>query len=127
MDKDFDRWNTEKKRIDMEARRVFAHPREVWWCALGLNIGAEINGKNDNFERPVLIVKIYNTETLLVLPITSKEKDDKFHCKVSAKVGQVWVKLTQIRVISSHRLLRKLDILAEAEYKKVEDKLRSFV
>ena len=77
MDKDFDKWNETKKIFEKEDREVFAHPREIWWCSLGLNLGAETDGKNDNFERPVLILSVYNKETMLVLPITSKPKNDK--------------------------------------------------
>ena len=127
MRKDFDKWNTEKKRVHFEARKVYAYPREIWWCALGVNIGAETDGKNDNFERPVLVLHVYNTETLLVLPITSKKKDDKFHYSVNVRVGTVRIKLTQVRVISNHRLLRKLDVLPENEFGKIKEKITDFI
>ncbi len=68
--KDFDIWNNVKKQTEQGGRKVFAYPREVWWCSLGVNIGAEIDGKNDGFERPVIIMKVYNKETTLVLPTT---------------------------------------------------------
>jgi|SRR3989344_7715162 len=115
--KDFDNWNTLKKNLHKRPENVFAYPREIWWCALGMNVGAEIDGKNENFERPVIVFKVYNKETLLVLPITSKEKNDKFHHKITTEQKTVWVKLTQSRVISNKRLLRKVDILSEEEFK----------
>jgi hypothetical protein len=49
--KAFDEWNSAKKLADASNRRVFGYPREVWWCSLGVNIGAEIDGKNENFEK----------------------------------------------------------------------------
>ncbi len=129
MKKDFDTWNNLKKIFEKENREIFAHPREVWWCSLGLNLGAEIDGKNDNFERPVLIANVYNKETMLVLPITSRERNDKFHYKIfiktkDVKTGEyrekpVWVKLTQARVISNKRLLRKVDILSIDSFNKI--------
>jgi mRNA interferase MazF len=85
MEKDFDKWNNLKKIFEKEERKFFAHPREIWWCSLGVNLGAEIDGKNDNFERPVLVANVYSRETMLVLPITSKEKNDKFHYKIFVK------------------------------------------
>ena len=62
MEKDFDKWNTEKKLIDQRIinKDKFFYPREVWWCSAGLNIGVESNGKNKNFERPMLIIKKFN-------------------------------------------------------------------
>ena len=53
MDKDFDKWNTEKKTVDAKVvnRELFFYAREIWWCSAGLNIGVEVNGKHENFER----------------------------------------------------------------------------
>ncbi|MFA5361498.1 MAG: type II toxin-antitoxin system PemK/MazF family toxin [archaeon] len=131
--KDFDKWNEEKKRIDKTNRKVFGYPREVWWCYLGVNIGSETAGKNENFERPVLIMKVYNKETMLVLPITSKFKNDKFHISLKL-IGPeenrtervVFVKLTQSRVISNKRLVRKLAVIPKREFKLIQEKFRDF-
>jgi len=127
MEKDFDRWNEEKKRVHSQARKFYAHPRDIWWCAMGVNVGAEVDGKNDNFERPVLVIRVYNTETFLALPITSIKKKDKFHCPIKVRIGTVWVKLTQARVISTYRLLRKLDVLSEGEFRMVRESLNLYI
>jgi mRNA interferase MazF len=129
MEKDFNGWNNLKKIFEKEERSIFAHPREIWWCSLGVNLGAETDGKNDSFERPVLILNVYNKETMFVLPITSKEKNDKFHYKIFVKIKNiktgeqeeksVWIKLTQSRVISNKRLLRKVDTLSIGDFDKI--------
>ncbi len=129
MAKDFDAWNKLKKIFEKEERKFFAHPREIWWCSLGLNLGAEIDGKNDSFERPVLVITVYNKESMLVLPITSREKDDKFHYKIFVKIKDiktgeyieksVWIKLTQAKVISNKRLLRKIDLISIEDFTKL--------
>src|SRR5262249_6682962 len=36
MEKDFDRWNRHKKKINDAADRPFYHAREIWWCAVGI-------------------------------------------------------------------------------------------
>ena len=127
MEKDFDLWNIKKKEIHKQTSAPFCYPREVWWCAIGANIGAETDGKNDNFERPVLIFRVYNKETFLALPITSQEKKDIFHCAVKVKIGIVWVKLTQARVISNRRLLRKVDVLSIGEFGKVQKAFQNYI
>ena len=53
--KNFDAWNRVKKQIDKTDKIIFAHPREVWWSSLGTNIGVELDGKNENFERLIII------------------------------------------------------------------------
>ncbi len=125
--KDFSKWNREKKRIHCRVNEVYAHPREVWWCALGVNVGAETDGKNENFERPMLVLRVYNKETLLVLPITSKKKVDAFHCAVRVEFGTVWIKLTQARVISNRRLIRKVGVLSLVEFEKVKNSFRKYI
>ena len=118
--KDFDSWNSLKKKLDKRHIDAFAYPREIWWCSLGTNVGAEIDGKNENFERPVIVIKVYNKETMLILPITGKEKKDKFHHEIKTEQKTVWVKLTQPKVISNKRLLRKVDILGEKEFEELK-------
>ncbi len=106
MEKDFDTWSSRKKRLHAKTNIAYAWPREVWWCSLGINIGIETDGKHELFERPVIVLKVYNTESLLVLPLTSKPKEDRFHYKILTDSGYVYAKLTQVRVISSKRLQR---------------------
>lgn len=137
MQKDFDKWNNLKKIFEKEERKFFAHPREIWWCSIGVNLGAEIDGKNDNFERPVLVVNVYSRETMLVLPITSKEKNDKFHYKIFVKIKDiktgeyveksVWIKLTQSRVISNKRLLRKIDLISLDDFDGIKKIFKSSI
>lgn len=49
--------------------------REIWWCSIGENIGFEGDGKNDMFERPVLILKKYNAEVFFGAPLTTSTKE----------------------------------------------------
>lgn len=116
MEKDFDIWNNLKKNLEKQTRETYAYPREIWWCSLGINLGAEMDGKNENFERPVIVMRVYNKETMVVLPLTTKPRDDKFHHKIKTEEKTVWAKLTQSRVISNKRLLRKVDVLDEQSF-----------
>ena len=119
MEKDFDNWNklkkiTDKKEINDEFN---FHPGDVWWTALGVNVGKEIDGKNETFERPVLILKVINRHTLYILPLTSKDNFvDKYHYKVNYENGGSGVAVfSQIRVISSNRLLRNLSKISKED------------
>ena len=62
--KDFDTWNALKKHIHQKRFLAFVHAREVWWCSLGLNVGTEQDGKHTAFERPVLILRKFNRESV---------------------------------------------------------------
>jgi hypothetical protein len=56
--KDFDGWNNVKKKVDTHnTSSLYFKEREIWWASTGVNIGSESDGKNELFERPVLILK----------------------------------------------------------------------
>lgn len=125
MEKDFDSWNKLKKLINKKeiSDEFNFHPGDVWWTTLGVNIGKEIDGKNETFERPVLILKVINKHTLYVLPLTSKEHFiDKYHFKVNYEDGGSGVVVfSQVKVISSSRLLRKLSKIEKKDLEKVRE------
>ena len=105
----FAQWNEVK--IDLDARPhpdFYFYEREVWWAALGKNIGHEIDGKNANFERPALIVKKYSRYTCLVLPLTTVIKpENKFQSVFNLHQRPNAALLDQSQTISSKRLSRR--------------------
>ena len=126
MNKDFDNWNEDKKRLHDRVSIPFSNTREVWWCSLGINIGVEIDGKNENYERPVLILKVLNKEMLWVVPLTSKPKSNKFYFKILYGEGnESYVILSQSRILSAKRLIRKIDRLPEETFKKIIIKFKN--
>jgi mRNA interferase MazF len=129
MEKDFDTWNKEKKLVDKKTvnRDLFFYPREIWWCSTGLNIGVEANGKHENFERPMLIIKKFNADMIWALPITTREKQDRYHYQLEHEDLKSWIILSQIKTISTKRLLRKISSIPDADFKKVISKVQSFL
>ena len=108
MPKDFDSWNRTKKQIDAREVEIFCNPREIWWCSIGLNIGSEEDGKNELFERPVLVVTVFNKGMVRVAPLTSKSKEDRHHITITYDGRTGAVIISQVRTISTKRLSRKL-------------------
>ena len=77
--KDFDEWNRLKKIINDKKVNNWFHEREIWWCSIGVNIGHEEDGKNKQFERPVLVFRKFKKEIFFGIPVSSKLKDNKFY------------------------------------------------
>jgi mRNA interferase MazF len=125
--KDFDKWNEKKKIIDQKeiSDQTFFNEREVWWGSLGLNVGYEQDGKNDDFERPLLIVKKFNRSIVWVVPLTTIAKNNKFHYKLR-KSGS-FVILSQIRLMSTKRFLRLVETINENEFKEIIIKIKNFL
>lgn len=106
--KDFDLWNAKKKEVHSHSFCGHVHEREIWWCALGVNIGHEEDGKNHEFERPVLIIKKWSRDTVIILPLTTKVKKNVYHFTFSHDGVEFAVILSQIRIVSTNRLRRKI-------------------
>ncbi len=82
MKKDFDSWNILKKDLQKSENKFFFHEREIWWCSIGVNVGFEQDGRSDTFERPVLVIKKFNQDIFLGLPMTSAQKDGAYYQKI---------------------------------------------
>jgi mRNA interferase MazF len=125
--KDFDKWNKKKKIIDQKeiSDKTFFNEREIWWGSLGVNIGYEQDGKNDDFERPLLIVKKFNRSIVWILPLTTIAKDNKFHYKL--KKSGSFVIISQIRLVSTKRFLRLVETINENEFKEIINKIKNFL
>ena len=129
MVKDFDTWNELKKVVDEKEiePNLFFRERQVWWCSLGLNIGIESDGKHELFKRPVLILKVFNSYMIWVVPLTSKIKSTEFYRKIVYESGTSWACITQIRTISTKRLLRRVGVVNEADFEEVLSGIRSYI
>lgn len=129
MQKDFDAWNKEKKLVNEKliSRHLFFYAREIWWCSAGLNVGVEADGKNGNFERPMLIIKKFNAHMVWVLPLTAKERRNKYFYEIKHQTVRSWVVLSQIKTISTKRLLRKMGFISESDFKEIIFRLQAIL
>ncbi|OGI57155.1 hypothetical protein A3B85_02340 [Candidatus Nomurabacteria bacterium RIFCSPHIGHO2_02_FULL_37_13] len=125
--KHFDSWNKKKKVLDQKevSEQMFFNEREIWWGSIGVNIGYEQDGKNDNFERPLLIVKKFNRSIVWIVPLTTIAKDNKFHHKL--KKSGSFVILSQIRLVSTKRFLRLVETINENEFRDIISKIKNFL
>ena len=122
---DFERWNAIKQ--DIEEKGNAKLPRvpqitegEVWWAACGKNLGAEINGKNKLFERPVVIMKKLSRYTFMAIPLTSKQKTGTWYVKFVFKEREEFAAVCQARTMSVFRLYRKIGMLPHNDLESIK-------
>ena len=127
MEKNFQKWHSKKKYIHENKGIPYFYEREIWWCSIGLNVGYEQDGKNENFERPVLVLKKFNKYILWIVPLTSKLKSGKYYYHFKfGKENSVAI-LSQLRLISSQRLLRKIGMISENDFAKIKQTIRNYI
>ncbi|MEI8174469.1 MAG: type II toxin-antitoxin system PemK/MazF family toxin [bacterium] len=124
MSKDFDNWNKIKKEKHNKNMLPLFSEREIWWCALGINIGSEEDGKGVNYLRPVLILRKFNKSIFYGLPITSKKKNDMFHISINSGKIEGSLILSQMRLIDVRRLSHLLGKITETEMTEIKKKLK---
>lgn len=105
----FDNWNDIKKHIESSTPTAYPKVGEVWMCSLGKNIGFEQNGSNDNFSRPVLIIKKFNNQMFWAIPLSTKQKRFDFYFNFTdPSNNNVSAILAQMKLISVKRITRKM-------------------
>lgn len=117
--KNFDGWHPIKKSLELipvTSVPYFAE-REIWWCRLGCNVGYEQDGNTREFWRPVLVVKKYNAHLFMGIPLTSRIKPFPFYFDIGEVAGTpAMAILSQMRPLSSKRLINKADMLHRPVY-----------
>jgi mRNA interferase MazF len=107
-------------------KRVLFKEGEIWWCSVGMNVGAEIYGKGPKFERPVLIMKKFHDGLFFGIPITSKIKKGDWYAPVHFDGAEVTAVLNQARTLDSKRLTERMGTLTEDNFQGIKQKLFTF-
>ena len=94
---------------------------DIWWTAVGENVGIEINGKSEYFSRPVLVFKKLSHLGFMGIPMTSQLHDGSWYTKIVFQGREVCASLAQARVFSAARLYNRLGKIDEADMARVKD------
>ena len=128
MEKDFDKWNEEKKRIHHKEDSKLYQKREIWWLSLGANVGYEQDGTGKDFQRPVLILKGFSKFVCLVVPLTTSQKKNPYHVSVGlVDEKQAAAIISQIRLVDTRRLVNKVGMLEEHLFEDVRNAVKAML
>lgn len=125
---EFIEWTKLKIRIhSLKQREVYFKEKQIWWCSLGVNVGFEQDGKHESFERPVLVLKKFSPNILWIVPLTRIGKISRYYFQLEQGGEDSFVILSQLRVVSSKRLLRKMRTIHDYEFKEIKKRIRKFL
>lgn len=128
MSKKFISWIINKIIIDKTHKAEFnIKEGQVFWCSLGENIGYEQDGKNENFRRPVLIFKKFNNEMFWGIPMSTKNKDNKYYVKVLLKDVEQSAMISQLRVLDTKRLDQYIGYISIYDFNKIRNRIRIII
>ena len=133
-------WMKLKVKLHVFNNGLSYKQRDIWWANVGLNIGSEQNGKNDNFERPVLVLRKFGQNIFWGIPLTSNIKEHIYNHRIKYKayckneMGELCeeeksgvVILNQLKTMSNKRLIRKIGVISEGEFEIVRERIKELV
>lgn len=82
---------------------------------MGKNVGVEINGKQEFFLRPVLILKKLSGLGFMGIPLTSQSHNGSWYVSFEFKGKEQYAVLAQARVLSIYRLRRKMGVVPNSD------------
>ena len=125
MQKDYDTWFPQKKKLDHKKNPPSFKEREVWWCQVGVNVGYEIFGKSKAFTRPVLVLKKFSQFTFLGAPMSTTKPRYNLHVPMEVDGKKGIVRLDQVRTYDSRRLQQSpIQRIPQAQFKKIKQILK---
>ncbi len=125
--KKFDDWNIIKKKIENENRNVTLRKGEIRWASIGVNVGAEMDGKGVGFTRPVLVLRVIGSLLALVVPLSTKIKDVPGYIKVELEDRTVSVCANHIKIISQKRIFERSGKLSDKRFLELRDSIFEFL
>ena len=130
--KKYDNWNIKKQKIQLTERNleedeIYFREGDVWWCAIGLNIGDESFGKGEVFRRPILVLKKLSSNLCIALPMSSRQKIGTWFFNMNLNNKIECVMLHQIRTIDKKRFQFKMGELDRLTFYEIKEKLKALL
>lgn len=121
-------WIRIKAKIHILDRSIYFREGEIWWVNLGANVGHEEEGKNDNFERPILVLKKFNEHLLWAVPLTTKTKENNpYYYQYLLNNKEYAAILPQLRILSSKRLIRRIGVFPVENFEKIREEIKKLI
>jgi mRNA interferase MazF len=117
--KDFDAWNVRKKKINKDPSVAFIQTGAIWLTSIGVNIGSEIDGKDDDFARPVVIVKKVSPNIFIGVPATSKIVEMPYRSPITILGRSGQAVCSHIKSLDRKRLIRYVGKIDQQDFKNI--------
>ena len=125
--KDFINWHKLKSNIEKKEKRLNFQIRDVLFCSIGENVGFEQDGRGEEFLRPVVVVKKFNKEVFLGVPLTHTDKKGKYYFSFNLNKETSVAILSQIRLFDAKRIKYKIGMMSGQDFNSLKEKIRQIL
>ena len=130
MNKDYVAWTRIKSEINNKISFIenkYFKERDIWWANVGENIGFEEDGKGERFLRPILVLRKFNKNLLLIVPLSKTDKEGKYYFNFRYDKKYSNALLSQIKSIDSSGLAKKIGMISTIEFNLIKEKIRKLI
>ena len=124
---DFNKWNKLKQKLNNKTKNINILNGNIYWVAVGKNIGVESYGKGDKFLRPVLVYKKLSHNYFIGIPLTSKEKKGNYFFEFEFKNQKSYAMFNQIKTFSSNRIIKFMGRISRKDFKLLKESFTKFI
>jgi mRNA interferase MazF len=118
-DREFEDWIEVKIDLNKRVKVPLFNQRDIWWVALGQNIGHEQNGKSKYFSRPVLIVRKLSKNMAICVPLSTKIKVNTVTYNFTFQNDYISANPTQLRVIDTKRFYKRMGTISKPDFESI--------
>ena len=93
---------------------------DVWWSAIGENVGVEIDGKSRRYSRPIVILKKHSRLLFAAVPLTSKQHTGTWYVPFIFQGKCQTAVLVQTKPMDVTRLYERVGKLSNSDYKRIK-------
>lgn len=126
MIKDFTEWHQVKTEIQRLSPPTF-NEREIWWCSVGTNVRHEADGKGAFFRRPVLVVRKFNADCFLGVPLTTVIKDSPYYFRFHFRGRVQSAMISQIKMMDASRLNVKMGQMKPWPFNALREAIKAMI
>jgi len=117
--KDYKDWMRVKTLINNEAPIRSIKEGDVWWAAMGENVGVELDGKNEKYSRPVVVLKKHGKFCFTGVPLTSREHDGSWYVSFEFQMKKQTAVLLQTKLFDVRRLYERIGRVPNSDLKMI--------
>ena len=125
--KDFTDWHKVKTNIEQKEHRIYFQIRDVFFCSIGENVGFEQDGRGEEFLRPVVVIKKFNNEVFLGVPLTHTTKKGKYYFAFDFNKQKSVAILSQVRLFDAKRMKYRIGMINEKDFTVIKEKIRQLL
>ena len=97
---------------------------DIFWVNIGENVGAEINGKGEDFSRPMIIMKKFSKHSFFAIPTSTQMHAGSWYLKYNENGKEVVACLHQARAIDYRRISNKIGKLSLEDFARLKSEFQ---